>query len=440
MVSITRSFTISVVAAGNAAVNLAAPTGRTLSKRVFGFSTGQLADVDATANPNTHFYRLGHATLQTSIAQIRPSFLHIDARQNIVAAYAQGYTSVLANLWTNQAACFDPALLLMVGTGPSNADFSLSASQWASYSANFATAMRNAGHPVSYWSVGDDNGAMTGSDYAAYFCPIADALHSIDPNCLVGATGGASWSEINIANFLSAGGSGSGYGVPRLGFFCFHDYTTVLSDSNYAAYQKARAVANDIISVRAALAGTSAAAIPIFISEYNMDGIAGEEPRQGQYQGALYAALALSGAFRSDGNFSGAGLLDLYSATGYYGAIGNATVGAGNEALLDPQAYYLARAGSSLPGPEYQASTTVADMDIVATRPSATTFAIQLTNYNASADRSVNLQLLGRVPSGAITRWELGKSNTTPVISSQASLGSISVPSETIVILSGTTS
>lgn len=90
-------------------------------------------------------------------------------------------------------------------------------------------------------------------------------------------------------------------------------------------------------------------------------------------------------------------------------------------------------------------TSTIANLAIWAVKPSATTFAIVLINYDLSAARTVNLSVsAGGVPSGTIARWEIGKSSPggpvspTPVTGTQASLASISVASETVVLLTGT--
>jgi hypothetical protein len=124
------------------------------------------------------------------------------------------------------------------------------------------------------------------------------------------------------------------------------------------------------------------------------------------------------------------------------GAIGNRQQN-GNMAMVDAAGYFIGRAGQTLYGPEYASTTTINNLAILAVKPTTTTFAILLINYDLTNSRMVSLAVSGGVPTGTITRWEIGKSSPgapnspTPITRAHAGLESISIASETIVILTG---
>ena len=157
--------------------------------------------------------------------------------------------------------------------------------------------------------------------------------------------------------------------------------------------------------------------------------------------GGVFAALYLLGCFKGTTGFE-VGALENINNMGVIGAVGNPAQGGSNSAV-SAFGYVLGKAGQSVFGPEFTSSTTFPDMAIVAVKPTTNTGAIMLVNYNLTTNRTVNLAQSGVGFSGTVARWEIGKSSSgaptspVPANSNQTSLATISVPSETVVILTG---
>jgi len=434
-----RPFTIAAAASGNTTVNLSDPTGQVMSKYIWGFSTGALGDVfpQPGGPPSTHFDVAARTTEQNTMAQIRPTLLRVNADQGLYQEYsANGQTSNMNNWWNNHTKFMDPAYRFVVGIGwpwPG-----ASASQAASWAFTFANGQKQAGHEIFYWEVGNEPaGGQSVSTYSSYFNAIADQLHLVNPAYKVGGPNTSYFSQYNDLQWINGGANQVVNGAKRLGFYVAHSYNVDQSEPTLAdKYAKANGIDT---TVRDLLDANGLAGCPIYMNEYNMDGTPGRETLQGTYVGAIYIALELHNSFAILGSrFEGAGLWDIIYDQNY-GAVANRDVSpGGNPSTIDPQGYYLGKAGQTLFGTEYRTSTTIANMKILAVKPTTTTFAIQLINYDTSSNKTVSLSLLGGTPSGTITRWEIGKSSpNTPTISTQPSLATISVASETIVILSG---
>ena len=396
---------------GDVTVTTATSTGRTVTPYLYGLSTGSLGD--------NGFALVTDATVKASLGQLKPTLVRFNANLNLVSAD-------WSNWFTHAPAFTDPNVRLVVGVGPGSNDTSISPADWATRVAAFASRMRNAGHEVSYWEIGNELDGMNVGTYCQYFNAIADALHGVDAAYRVGGTVASWWGGIDIAAFVANTGS-------RAGFFDFHAYPTGPSDTADQVYAKAASF-SDVASVRTALAGSPIADIPIGLLEYNMDGLPGDEPRQATYVGAIYESLLLTQALRSDEGFTMAGLWDAVGDS-YYGVVGNEASGYDNS-VITAQGYYLGYAGQHMGGAELSASSSLSKLQVLATK-SGSQLAIQLVNYDTSTDRTVSVGLDGCLAS-SVSRWELGKSAGTPAASTLTSLSSVSVPSESIVILTAT--
>jgi hypothetical protein len=274
---------------------------------------------------------------------------------------------------------------------------------------------------------------MGASLYSTYFNAIAEALHAVNPACLVGGPVASWWNGIDLPTFVENCGA-------NLDFIDFHSYPVNDTDSIQTAYEKA-ATLPDVADARQAVAGTVAANLPIGLLEYNMNGDEQPDgsyglPVQGTIVGAVYVALLLTQAFASDTNFTMAAMWDLVSDSNY-GAIGNLQ-NKGDYNTIDEQGRYLHQAAQLMPGPQVQAATSAPDLQVAATA-SGQSFALQLVNYNLSEQQSPAITLTGGTPSGPITRWELSARYPGGHTSSVTSLAKVPLPAQSIVILTGTT-
>ena len=322
---------------------------------------------------------------------------------------------------------------LVFGIGPRAGDTSLSPATWAQYAKATALHFREIGQEITYWEAGNECDPMGAVVYSRYFNAIADALHSVSPAFLVGGPVASWWNGIDLPAFISQSGA-------RLGFIDFHSYPVSGTESTQAAYEGAVAFA-DVLSARKAVAGTVAASLPIGLLEYNMngekqpDGLYGL-PAQGTITGAVYAALLLTRAFASDPDASSlmGGLWDLVGDSNY-GAIGNARDKT-NYHLIDEQGRYLRQAARLMPGQQVTATTTVADLQVLATR-NGQGFSVQLVNYNLGKKQSVAISIKGRTTSSPVARWELSATYPNGLLSTAPSLSQVPLPPQSIVILSG---
>jgi hypothetical protein len=267
--------------------------------------------------------------------------------------------------------------------------------------------------------------------YSQYFNAIADSLHSVNPGYVVGGPVASWWNGIDLPAFISHSGA-------RLGFIDFHSYPVNDTDSTQTAYGKAAAFA-DVKSARHAVAGTVAASLPICLLEYNMNG--GQQangtyglPAQGTITGAVYVALLLTRAFVSDPGFTMSGLWDLV-ANSNYGVIGNAQDKASYHAI-DEQGRYLREAARVMPGRQVLATTTVPDLQVLATKSDGR-FSIQLVNYSLRKAQSAAVRVTGRTAGSPVMRWELSAPHPNGHVSATASLTRVTLPPQSIVILSG---
>jgi hypothetical protein len=118
-----------------------------------------------------------------------------------------------------------------------------------------------------------------------------------------------------------------------------------------------------------------------------------------------------------------------------YGAIGNAQDKTSYRDI-DQQGRYLGRAAQALPGQQVVGTTTAPNLQVLATR-SAERFSIQLVNYDLHTERSVTVNVTGRTPGSRVTRWELSGRDPSGTSSTIGSLASVTLPAQSVVILSG---
>jgi hypothetical protein len=427
----------------NATVDLLAPQGKKLARQLYGYSTGALFSND--------FALAADPAVKNSARILEPPVLRFNTPSSGVNASQTLTQAVFANgvkhpdwrpldAWVrNQRAFLGYDGILVFGIGPGGGDTSLSPTVWASYADAIARYFRSIGQEIMYWEVGNECDPMGAQVYSTYFNAIADALHAVDSRYLVGGPVGSWFNGIDLAEFVKHSASSG------IGFIDFHSYPVNTSDSLETAYSKA-ATFGDVGSARQSLAGTPAANLPIALLEYNMNGEQQPDgsyglPIQGTVKGAVYVALLLTQGFMSDENFVLGGLWDLVSDSNY-GAIGNSAQNE-NDRAIDPQGLYLREAARLLPGDQVAASTTLPNLQILATRDEVG-LSIQLVNYDTVNSQSVTIEIQDRSRSemadpwlrnSILRRWELSAAYPFGQVSYVGSLRDVEVPSQGIVIL-----
>jgi hypothetical protein len=404
----------------NLTINLGSLTGKTVPAALYGFSTGALAD--------NGFANAAATATKNALTTIKPTLVRVNANQQIPEKYGTGNTGYTNNWWNNRAAFMDPNHTFVMSAGPSSdTGLPYSASQEATYASNFATAMRNAGHEITTWEIGNEslNILPDVASYLNYYLPIARALHTVNANYKVGGPATTWWGAYDPAQFANGVAAGD------CDFYEFHAYNFQGITDHASIYNGAKNF-GDADSIRTALRNTKLANVPIFLSEWNLDGDFNTNPGiQITYVGAIADALLSTRMWQGDPNIMGAA---------YWDAISDPKFGAiETNGQINPPGYYLGYAGQHMPGAEVTVSGVSGNLQVLATK-NGSNVAIQLVNYDTASASANNITLTGGQPSGAITRWEIGKSNqSTPNVSTQASLSSVNVPSEQIVILTFST-
>lgn len=404
-------------------------TRKTLHPYLYGYATGALLDNDSLLAANE--------AAESSARKLAPPLIRFNTSAGTIiqTVFAKGVSQpdwTPFSRWVQHRASFlSKGGRLVFGIGPGGGDTSLSPATWAQYARATARHFREIGQEITYWEVGNECDPMGAKVYSQYFNAIADALHSVSSRYVVGGPVASWWNGIDLPAFISHSGA-------RLGFIDFHSFPVNDTDSTQTAYGKAVAFA-DVKSARHAVAGTVAASLPICLLEYNMNGDRQPNgtwglPAQGTITGAVYVALLLTRAFTSDSSFTMASLWDLV-ADSNYGVIGNARDKASYHAI-DEQGRYLREAARVMPGRQVLATTTVADLQVLATTSDGR-FSIQLVNHNLRVARSVAVSVRGRTAGGPVTRWELSAPHPNGRVCATASLARVALPPQSIVILSG---
>jgi len=412
-------------------VGLNEPAGRTIPASLYGYATGALLDDGCQLAAN--------AKVQKSAQTLAPSLLRFNtpAAGIMQTVFAPGVSqpnwAPFARWVRDHADFLASGGRLVFGIGPAGGDTSIDAATWASYAAATARYFRGTGEEITWWEVGNEcDQGMALADYTGYFNAIADALHGVDPGYRVGGPVSSWYGGFDLADFVAGCGT-------RLDFIDFHSYPVGDGDSTQTAYHKAAAFA-DVAKARAAVQGTAAADLPIGLLEYNMNG--DEQPgglwglpAQGTIAGAVYVALLLTRAATSDprAKVTMGGLWDLV-ADSNFGAIGNAQDQGGYSAI-DQQGRYLSRAARTLPGQQVTAATSAASLQVLATT-SGQDFAVQLVNYSLQ-QRTAAIGVTGGTPASPLTRWELSARYPGGHATTTASLASVALPPQSVVMLDG---
>lgn len=418
----------------NITVNLSSPTGKTASPYLWGFCCGTLA---FSGGPNDFSFVVNDAGFRASCATLQPSMIRCNTQQTqpqLETIFASGVNNPnwtpIDNWIDHHAGLFNDATgRFMYAVGPAFADTSHTPATYASWATAIANHFKSKGQECFWWEVGNEPDAGLGTaNYVNYFTAIADALHTVNANYQVGGP---------ASSFYDAGGYVTALikNVPnsKIGFISYHAYGFPGNATPTPNQVYSQALGESIGTTVPRSQTNIPANIPLFMGEYNqlLDG-----GNNSTYTAALFSGLICTQNFKDDVNFGGNMLWDILYNSGF-GAIGNAFRSGGSSSVIDPQGYYLGYAGQHMGGAELTVSGVSGNLQVLATK-NGNNFAYQFINYDTSNPSSVNLTNTGGTPSGTITRWEIGKSNpNTPAISTQGSLSGINIPSEQIVILTG---
>lgn len=412
---------------GDVTVNFANQTGSTVSKYLYGFSTGPLQDGDGGS-----FAIAANPAFIASAAKLRPTLIRFNITASIVQSFNNGNTSVMNSFWDNYQKFCDPQVRLVMGV-PGGNDTSISPQTCAQWAANFAKMMKGQGHEIMYWEVGNELDGLGPNAYASYFNPIADALHAVNPDYLVGGPVASWWNGIDLGTFASLSGS-------RCGFINFHSYSA--NPGTVPSYASAMG-GSAVLAARNQVNNTALAHLPIGMLEYNMINVPDSSSAgatQAQIYGAVWTALLLMACVTQETAAHSGDLMcalwDIVNDSNY-GVIGNQfNGGSGNYTTITPQGWYLGYAGQHMAGSMVAAVTTKSNLQVMAT-VNGGHFAVQLINYSTSTSQTLNIATSGLALPASITRWELSAANPNTTISTLANLTGVVVPAQSIVIVSG---
>lgn len=419
----------------NVTVNLTAPTGKTVPNTLFGFCGGGLVYGN---NRNNDFDVVFDAKFQASAGQIKPQLIRLNTQQTqpmLQHIFANGVNNPdwgwLDNWIKNHAGFFnDKTGRLVFGIGPSFSDTSISPSTWASWAVAVANHLKAAGQECFWWEIGnepDGTGGIGGPTYATYFNAIADALHSVNPNYKCGGPVLSYWGSGGYdQSFLQSCAS-------RIGYVVWHAYGFAgnATPSSSQVYQQALNYGN-ISSVRNEVNGYGLTKIPFAINEYNnlLDG-----GNNSGFDSAMFSCLFVTGAFKSDPMFTMSAVWDLVGPNGGFSCIGNSFMG--DNSTIDPQGWYLGLAGQLMPGSEVTATSTLGNLQLLASK-TATAWALQVANYDTSgASQTLNVGLTGGTV-GRINMAQISAGRSSVLRSTPGSLNGIPCPSRSITFLTGT--
>ncbi len=288
-----------------------------------------------------------------------------------------------------------------------------------------AQRMKANGTTVDYWEIMNEPElhGMSMASAAAALVGVAPLLKQVFPNCKVGGPA-LSWANpSNLGPYAQ--------GVSRWAeFYSYHYYAT--GDANFSAsssYQSALGMSGAASSALGTIRNNNGGArCDLALTEYNIDyNWSPQNPLQLKAENAVFSALTL---FQSlVGGVTLASLWDSYGDSAY-GAISQ------DLSTVYPVGYVLSTLAAVLPGS--MVATTVGsalqNLYVVATVPINGRVAVALVNYNTSMDHTVYLDF--DVDLTALTRWEVSNSHPTGVTSSQTPTGPVSVPHNSVVILS----
>ena len=417
----------------NLAIHLAATTGKTVPNTLFGFCGGGLVYGN---NRNNDFDTVFDTKFQASAAKLKPGLIRLNTQQTeplLQNVFANGVGSpnwAWLDNWINNHAGFfnDATSRLVFGIGPAFADTSIDAGTWASWATAVANHLIAAGQECFYWEIGNEPDSMNSGSYCNYFNTIADALHAVNPNYKCGGPVTSYWGGGGLDQpFLSNCTS-------RIGYIVWHNYgfSGSTTPSSAQAYQQALSYTN-IASIRSEVSSHGLpTTIPLSVQEYNMvlDG-----GNNGVFDAAMFSCLFMTGCFQSDPTFTMGAVWDLVGPNGGFPCIGNSFVG--DNGTIDPQGWYLGMAGQLMPGAEVTTSTTLGNLQVLASK-TAKTWAVQIANYDTSGNnQTITLGITGGTVGVGMNMWQLDAANPSGTTTALTGL-TVACPGPSITILTGT--
>jgi beta-glucanase (GH16 family) len=433
-------FTITGTATGasNVSVNLASPVlagiggaQRIVPKSIWGLSAG-FNWQENCADFGRHPALKGTLALAGGWRAIR-----INANDDAANMIANGGS--LSNWIANEPAFMTPDYLLIPGVGPGAVD--RSDAQYASDALALVQYMENnhGRNPTNMWIEVDEepDGNRPEQQTANTFVAVADVIHAHNAAYKVGGPTTSYWpgTNNNGDTFLSTVGS-------KLGFLCYHSYTSHTGEPHDQYYSSALS-GFGLPGARTQMRNHGISdSVPILLGEANMEGRPEVPmPEEATYVGMLYDALAAVDNYTRDVNWAGYLHWDGYQ-DNYYGLTGNAANG-DDDTIMIPTGYWGGYFSRNMAGGEVTSSTSLANLQVLATMPTPTTFAIHMVNYDLNNNQTVTIGLAGGTPQGTITKWTHGKNapgGNAPTITTIPNLSGISVPSESIVMITGSIS
>jgi len=416
----------------NTTINFALPTGKTVNKSLFGFSCSTYGG---------EFFS-NQTFRNTANTYLKPALLAFNADWQLDWKYAAGDMGTINALLGNYKSFCQPDVRVVMGVchKPTGG-----AGTRAGQAANFARWLNQNGHSnILDFHVGtlwDRESGWPQSTVIEYFTAVADALHAVNP--IYRVWGPAQWDpgQFADATFANSVGSRCG-GVDWVSYDCTGNGQGNVTDLANAYGPKG--VQNpDALVQRSALSGSTLAHIPLGTFDYNMgeatvNGALTTVHQAGQYSGGIYVLCYLFGLWRST---TGVDACAMQNIVRYQteGAIGNSQLN-NDLTRVSCSGYILGKLGREFSGPEVACSTTLPRLVVWTTQPESSRFAMVLINYDTSNARTVVPDWGGKKPTGQVARWEIGKqggTTPTPQSGTQADINSISVPSETVVLLTG---
>ena len=176
--------------------------------------------------------------------------------------------------------------------------------------------------------------------------------------------------------------------------------------------------------------------VPIVSIEYNADTDGG--PSNATQWGALYCAEHCYALISSDANVAAGAIWELGPGDGAFGLVAE-----GSETQLIPTAYMLSYLGQTMGGTMIEASRGSAVPSTIHMLHSragdrGSRVATQFINIDLSRSVDVSIRTVGWA-TGHVTRWEQSPAypngNTTHVL--QASLGAMTIPAGSVVVITG---
>ncbi len=442
-----------------ASVDFTATTGVFASGCLWGFGTAALAD--STDGGATYFQPCTIALNVTALAALNMRLLRINCNAGTApgSAVAPNWTagifangvnnpdfSKIQNFMNVAYKFISPTCRLIIGVqfypnigNPS--DYATACKAIVNY---FKTTP-SGGQILPLWGIEIDNetdGKVDTGTFCSFASAAADAVHSIDPNIQIIAPVYSYVAATAPDGRFTTLGNVLGTRLGRLGY---HGYrygmgvdATPTDDGLFATTKPAA----DATVARASVAGTPAANAPIMMGEWNIDFNAGNETREQQQIGAVFAAFWILNGF-----LSGKGV----ECAAIWEALGDGTYGAVQNGVIDPTGYFLSKAGQVMEGNQvsctFGGGSGGTPPTIALAVENGNKFGVLLCNYSTTSGTPKVMGGtvgLGHWPvngsgTGTVNRWEQSpqypNGNLIQLAVTNGVTAATTVPAQSVVIL-----